>query len=190
VEGRVARRRVPLAAHPSAHQFPSGPLEPARSELHAPYEDVLSLRFIGYVSWYHIKAIRGDLPVLTLILAAALTGATCANPSIVSARIQSVTTNGGLNHYTIAITVQNQGSVRQPGNLLQSVDVFQDGLRVDRIGLQPLSPKQSQKVTYSFDRAADAGNGTTNLTLTLDFNGRSGKNVDCEAGIETVTLAV
>ena len=71
MEGRVARRRVPLAAHPSAHQFPSGPLEPARSELHAPYEDVLSLRFIGYVSWYHIKAIRGDLPVLTLILAAA-----------------------------------------------------------------------------------------------------------------------
>ena len=125
-----------------------------------------------------------------LILAAALTGAACANPSILSAQIQPVTTNGSLHHYTIAITVQNRGSVRQPSNLLQSVDVFQDGLRVDRIGLQPLRPQQMQKVTYGFDRAADAGDGTTNLIFNLDFNGRSGKNVDCRAGDESFTLAV
>jgi len=127
---------------------------------------------------------------MLMLLLAALTGAACANPSILSATIQPVTANGGLNHYTIAITVQNQGNVRQPSNLLQSVDVIQDGLRVDRIGLQPLSPKQSQKVTYSFDRSADAGDGTTNLTFTLDFNGRSGTNIDCGTGNETYTLAV
>ena len=126
----------------------------------------------------------------TLVLAAALTGAACANPSILSAHVQPVSTNGGLNHYTIAITVQNRGSVRQPGDLLQSVDVFQDGLRVDRLGLQPLRPQQMQKVTYGFDRAADAGDGTTDLTFTLDFSGRSGKNVDCEAGNESFTLVV
>lgn len=128
--------------------------------------------------------------MLTLIVAAALTGAACANPSILSAQSQSVTTNGGLNHYTVAITVQNQGNIRQPSNLLQSVDVFQDGLRVDRIGLQPLRPNQMQKVTYGFDRAADAGEGTTNLAFNLDFNGRSGKNVDCGAGNETYTIAI
>jgi hypothetical protein len=128
--------------------------------------------------------------MLALMLVAALTGASCANPSILSAGVQSVTTNGGLKHYTIAITVQNQGDVRQPSNLLQSVDVFQAGQRVGRIGLQPLGPKQSQKVTYSFDRSEDAGVGTTDLIFTLDFNGRSGNNVDCHAGKEALRITV
>jgi len=43
-----------------------------------------------------------------LILVAAFTS--CANPSIVSAGVQSVTTNGALEHYTIASTVQNRGN--------------------------------------------------------------------------------
>lgn len=132
----------------------------------------------------------GDLKLFTLIVAAALITAACANPSILSAQIQSKTTNGGLNHYAIAVTVQNQGSVRQPSNLLQLIDVYQDGSRVDRIGLQPLRPGQEQKVTYGFDRATDAGDGTTNLIFNLDFNDRSGKNIDCEAGNETYTLSV
>src|ERR1700737_2072464 len=115
-----------------------------------------------------------------LILVAALSS--CANPSILSAGVQSATTDGALRRYTIAITVQNRGNVRQPSNLLQSVIVLQDGQKVNQIGLQPLRPKQSQKVTYSFDRAAEAGAGTTDLTFTLDFNGRSGNNIDCHAG--------
>jgi hypothetical protein len=124
------------------------------------------------------------------ILAAALTAAPCANPSIVSAVAQPVTANGALNHYTIAITVQNLGNVRQPSNLLQSIDVLQDDQPVDRIGLQPLRPNQSQKVTYGFDRAADAGDGTTNLVFTLDLNGRTGTDIDCHAGVETFKLRV
>jgi hypothetical protein len=128
--------------------------------------------------------------MLAFILAATLTGAACADPSILSAGIQSVTTNGGLNHYTIAITIQNQGDAQQPNNLLQSVDVFQDDQKVDQIGLSPLASKQSQKVTYGFDRAADAGVGTTNLTFTLDFNGRSGNNLDCPAGNESLAITV
>ncbi len=123
-----------------------------------------------------------------LILVAALTS--CANPSILSAGVQSVTTDGALKHYAIAITVQNRGNLRQPSNLLQSVVVLQDGQKVNQIGLQPLRPKQSQKVTYRFDRAAEAGDGTTDLTFTLDFNGRSGNNVDCHAGNETFAISV
>jgi hypothetical protein len=128
--------------------------------------------------------------MLAFILAAALNGAPCANPSILSARVQSVRTNDGLNHYTIGITVQNQGDVRQPSNLLQSVDVFQNRQKVGQISLKPFGPKQLQNVTYSFDRSADAGVGTTYLTFTLDFNGRSGHNVDCSAGTETFKITV
>jgi hypothetical protein len=125
-----------------------------------------------------------------ILLAAALTTAPCANPTILSAVVQPVTANGALNHYTIAITVQNLGSVRQPSNLLQSIDVLQDDQPVDRIGLQPLRPNQSQKVMYGFDRSADAGEGTTSLVFTLDFNGRAGDDVDCHAGVESFKLRV
>ncbi len=128
--------------------------------------------------------------MLALILAVALTGGSCANTSILSAGVQTVATNGGLAHYTIAITVQNQSDTRQPGNLLQSLDVFQNGQRVDKIGLQPLGPKQLQKVTYGFDRASDAGVGTTHLTFTLDFNDGSGNNADCNPGNQTFKIRV
>src|SRR5579864_939742 len=120
-----------------------------------------------------------DTAMHAFVLAAVLGTTPCANPTIVSAVAQPVTANGNLNHYTIAITVRNIGNVRQPGNLLQSIDVLQDDQPVDRIGLQPLRPNQSQKVTYGFDRAADAGDGTTNLVFTIDLNGRSGNDVDC-----------
>ena len=128
--------------------------------------------------------------MLAFILAVALTGGSCANPSILSAVAKTVTPSGALTQYSIIVTVQNLGDMRQPSNLLQSVDVFQDGDKVDRIGLQPLRPKQSQRVTYRFVRAADAGAGTTELTFRLDFNGRSGNDVDCRAGMETYTILV
>lgn len=124
-----------------------------------------------------------------LALAVAL-GVSCANPVILSANVQSMTTSNGLNHYTIAIAVQNQGGVTQPGNLLQSIDVFQAGGRVDEIGLQPLRPGQSQKVMYRFNRSDEAGDGTTDITFTLDFNGRSGNNVDCPSGNKSLTITV
>jgi CARDB len=128
--------------------------------------------------------------MLAFIVAAALTGASCANPSIVTANIQSVTPNGGLNHYTIAITVENLGNVAQPATLLQSLEVFQDREKVDQIGLQPLRPQQSQTVTYSFDRGADAGVGTTHLRFSLDEHGQSGNHVSCFAGNETFAINV
>jgi hypothetical protein len=74
--------------------------------------------------------------------------------------------------------------------LLQSLDVLQDGERVDRVGLQPLRPKQSQRVTYAFDRSSDAGDGTTRLTFVLDFNGRSGSDVSCHDGNESATISI
>ena len=128
--------------------------------------------------------------MLALILAATLSGGSCANPSIISTRVQSVTTNSGLNHYTLAVVVQNIGTVRQPSNLLQSVEVFQDGDKVGQMGLQPLRPHQSQTVTYGFNRSADSGTGTTLLTFVLVFKGPTGSSVDCHAGNETAAFSV
>jgi len=127
--------------------------------------------------------------MLAVLLVAALTGAPCANPSIVSAA-PTVTAHGAINHYTIAVTVQNRGDARQPGNLLQSVDVFQDGEKKGQLGLQPLGPKQSQRVRYGFDRSSSAGDHTTSLLLKLDANGRSGNTVDCHAGTDIYKLKV
>lgn len=128
--------------------------------------------------------------MLALLLASMIASGSCANPSIMSARVQSVTANGTLQQYTIAVVVKNIGDVRQPGNLLQSLDVLQDDQRVGKVGLQPLAPNQSQKVTYEFDRSLDAGTGTTNLLFRLDFNGRSGSDTTCHGGKEAFSLSV
>jgi hypothetical protein len=128
--------------------------------------------------------------MLALLLASVVATTSCANPSIMSARVASATMNGTLHHYTIAIVVKNIGDLRQPGNLLQSLDVLQDGQRVGKIGLQPLAPGQSQQVTYSFDRSPDAGVGTTVLLFKLDFNGSSGSTTSCHAGKEAFSLTV
>ena len=129
---------------------------------------------------------------LAATLVAATSGTPCsgAAPGIVTAGIASAATNGDTRHYTVAITVTNQGRARQPGNLLQSVDVYQNGDRVGKIGLQPLRAHQSQTVTYGFDRAADAGDGTTHLRLQLDYNGRTGNTIDCGTGPEVYRLNV
>jgi len=128
--------------------------------------------------------------MIAIISSILIAAAACANPSIVSTAMQSVTTDeNGLNHYTVGVTVQNLGTVRQPSNLLQSIVVEQDGARVDVIGLLPLRPRQTQHVMYSFVRSSDAGPGTTHLSFSLEFN-KSGSNVDCRAGTESAALDV
>ncbi|HEY7993308.1 MAG TPA: hypothetical protein VID24_03825 [Candidatus Eremiobacteraceae bacterium] len=128
--------------------------------------------------------------MIALMSSVLIAAAACANPSIVSTAVQSVTTDsGGLNHYTIGVTVQNLGTVRQPSDLLQSIVVEQDGERVDVIGLLPLRPRQTQHVTYSFVRSAEAGTGTTSFSFALELN-KTGANADCHAGVERSTLDI
>jgi hypothetical protein len=90
------------------------------------------------------------------------------DPAITGAVVKSQTMSaGGLNTYTIAITVQNVGSKGQPSNLLQSVEVMQNGDHVDQKGLQPLRPGQRQTVLYTFTRSHGAAPHTTRLTFAL-----------------------
>jgi len=95
--------------------------------------------------------------------------ATCAgpNPAITAAELQSRSTTGELNRYVVAVHVKNLGTKGQPSNLLQSVEVMQNGDHVDQKGLPPLRPGQSATVTYAFTRSAGAAKNTTKLTFVL-----------------------
>jgi hypothetical protein len=127
-------------------------------------------------SGYESDALFERTPMLALLLApllfsspvvVAASGCTGADPGITSAVVQSTTTNGNLNHYVIAITVQNMGTANQPSNLLQSVNVYQNGDKVDQKGLQPLRPSKSQTVTYAFERSSEARAHTTHFRFML-----------------------
>ncbi len=118
---------------------------------------------------------------------------TCAgaDPAIIGAAVKSTTQNGSLNHYVIAITVRNLGSMKQASNLLQSVDVFQNGNKVDQKGLQPFKPGTSQTVTYAFDRSTEADAKTTHFRFQLDFHMIAVPgNADCNTGNDTFRLDV
>lgn len=114
-----------------------------------------------------------------------------ADPAIMSAVLNSTTTTGHLNHYTIGITVQNMGTMKQASNLLQSVAVYQDGTKVDQKGLQPLARGGSEMVTYSFDRARSAAPRTTQLRFQLVFHGTAAPgNADCNLNNDAYRLRV
>src|ERR1700722_12115703 len=91
------------------------------------------------------------------------TTASCsgADPAIVGAKATSTTPKGDMSEISVTVTVVNNGSTGQQSNTLQSVDVYQNNTKVDRKGLPPLKAGQPYTFTYVFDRATDAGNGTT-----------------------------
>jgi hypothetical protein len=105
----------------------------------------------------------------TLLAGPLVAAAPCSgpDPAITGATLQSRSKNGGLDHFIVAIQVKNVGSKGQPSNLLQSVEVYQNGDHVDQKGLPPLRAGQSATVTYAFDRSAGAANHTTQLTFSL-----------------------
>jgi hypothetical protein len=113
------------------------------------------------------------------------------DPAITGAVVQSQTSNGDLNTYTVAITVQNVGTKGQPSNLLQSVDVMQNGDKVGEKGLQPLRPGQKQTVTYAFTRSTGAAAHTTRLTFALTQRTYSIPGPqDCSAANDRFRLSV
>jgi subtilase family serine protease len=124
---------------------------------------------------------------LILVLLAQLpvnaVAATCAgaDPAITSVKVTNTASDGSLNRYTLVGTVTNLGGRKQASNVLQFVDIYQAGDRVTNRGIPPLAPGQSHTFSYVWQRAADAGNGTT----TLRFNIRMTQpvppgNQDCD----------
>jgi hypothetical protein len=89
-----------------------------------------------------------DTTVLTILMLArspggAATQCSGADPAIVSAGVKSVTPQGGVNRYHLGATVTNIGSAKQPSNTVQSVDIYQNGVKVDAHGVLPLRPNES-----------------------------------------------
>ena len=87
-------------------------------------------------------------------------------PAISSARLQGVSHEGALNRYHIAVTVTN-GGPSQPGNTLQSVQIYQNGDKNDQKGVPPLKTGQSYTFVHDFLRSSDANERTTNFRFTL-----------------------
>lgn len=105
------------------------------------------------------------LTVLSLPLLA-MSSKACAAPTISTAVANQLGSNGNLNTYDVAITVKNTGGA-EPASLLQSVQVFQNGDKVDQKGTPPLAAGASKTVHYRLQRSSDARAGTTHLRFSV-----------------------
>jgi hypothetical protein len=114
------------------------------------------------------------LDVVVLIAAtgtATATGVcTGAAPAIVSVAVANVSRSGGLNTYTLAGTVANRGTAGQASNVLQSVDVFQNGNKINSKGIPPLAVGQVYHFTTTFQRSAAASDGTTDFVFRIHMH--------------------
>lgn len=121
------------------------------------------------------------LLTLTSTSVAAVAAETCAgpDPSLGKVTVTSVTQNGGLNDYHITGTVTNAGSATQAKDVLQSVDIYMDGQKLDSKSIPPLAAGQSTQFTYVYQRSKDAGQGTTRLSFTLDMHNPGGSAQNC-----------
>jgi hypothetical protein len=112
--------------------------------------------------------IRTIIAALVLVASSAVaSAATCGSPTISGVAVKNVDTVGNLNHYQISGTVVNNGASQASG-VLQSVDIYQGPTKLDTRSIPPLKAGQSFSFTYTADRAADAGKGTTTLKFQLD----------------------
>jgi subtilase family serine protease len=131
------------------------------------------------------------LIVLAAMLPANAPAATCAgaDPAITSVKVANVSANGSLNLYTLVGTVTNLGSQRQASNVLQFVDIYTNGQRVNDRGIPPLAPGQSHTFSYVWQRSTDAGNNTTRMRFSLRFVQPSPPgSQDCNLANDSATI--
>jgi subtilase family serine protease len=136
-----------------------------------------------------ILAFCALLATSLLPVAAASAGCSGSDPAVVSATVGNVTPTGGLNTYHVNVTVQNLGTVGQPNDTLQFVDMYMANQKLDAKGIKPLRPGQSQTVTFTYQRSTGAGNGTTVLHFRLDMHqpAASGSS-DCNLANDQTTV--
>jgi hypothetical protein len=112
------------------------------------------------------------LPALTLMSMGSASACAGADRAITSVAVKSVTLQGGasgMNQYNIVGTVINLGSQGQASSVLQFVDIYHNGDKLDSHCIPPLKPGQSSPFSYTFLRSTDAGKGTTLLRLRLEM---------------------
>jgi hypothetical protein len=89
------------------------------------------------------------------------------NPAITHVEVQSTHTVGKMNQYVIVGTVVNHGTANQPSSTLQFVDIFDGAQKVDSKTIPPLTTSGTFHFTYNWNRATDAGAGSTTFTFKL-----------------------
>ncbi len=127
-------------------------------------------------------AVTSALFASALVFAGSAGPAAAGCPSdvaITSAKLKSIVPNGPVSLVNVAITVKNVGRLRQPGNTLQSVFIYQSEIKTSSKGIPPLAPGQTYSFIYSFQRSSEAPPHTTPLQLKLV--------VASPAGIECVS---
>jgi subtilase family serine protease len=133
------------------------------------------------------------LLALTLISTGTASAACAgADPAITSVSVRTITAQGGaggVNHYNLTGTVVNVGSEAQASNVLQFVDIYSNGDKLDSRGVPPLKPGQSYTFSYTAVRSIDAGKGTGTLAFRLDVRQPSppGRQ-DCNLNNDSFTL--
>ncbi|HTV73921.1 MAG TPA: hypothetical protein VME66_09480 [Candidatus Acidoferrales bacterium] len=90
-----------------------------------------------------------------------------STPVIQSATVGGAQDNGNTKTYIVQGTVVNRSSHKQAGNVLQSIEVLQDGQKINEIGIPPLGPGRSYEFHQSVVRSSIAGKGTTHLSFQL-----------------------
>jgi hypothetical protein len=126
--------------------------------------------------------------LVALALAPAPASAAClgSNPAITHVGVQSKMTRGQATMFHLVGTVTNEGTSGQPPNVLQFVDIWHDGEKMDSRGIPPLPLAGSHSFSYDFVRASDAGAGTTTLIFKIDVT--SGTNCNPGNGTYKVTF--
>jgi hypothetical protein len=133
--------------------------------------------------------VLATLALFALAQTPAFAACTGADPAIVSASAKSMMSNGQVNKYAVNIRVVNLGRKNQPSNLLQSVEIWQNDVKLDMKGLPPLKAGQSYSFTYVYQRSTDAGAGTSDLTLKLTMRQPSpAGNMDCNPNNDTTSV--
>jgi len=113
--------------------------------------------------------------------ASAAAGCTGADPAILSVAVKDMTPVGAVNHYALSGTVVNVGSVAQAPDVLQFVDIYKGGVKLDSRGIPPLSAGQSYTFAYDSSRSSEAGAGSTVLRFALDGGAQATPgSVDCD----------
>lgn len=89
------------------------------------------------------------------------------NPAVTHAEVQSTHVVGKMNQYHLVGTVKNLGTANQPSNTLQFVDIYDGAQRVDAKTIPPLPAAGSYQFSYNWNRALDAGAGSTKFTFKI-----------------------
>jgi hypothetical protein len=89
------------------------------------------------------------------------------NPAITHVEVQSTHAMGKMNTYHLVGTVTNMGSANQPSNTLQFVDIYDGAQKVDAKTIPPLPSSGTFHFTYNWNRASDAGAGSTTFVFRM-----------------------